>query len=107
MFIFYLVQLGLISLHIATYKDRFANMFFTFSITFACKKLLKSMEEKDKAGVVGLAGYALVLAQYVSYIAAVKESGTHNALNPELNLLEKGQVPLQDMIKNGLKELFK
>ena len=101
----YLIELGLLTTHIASYRHHFTNIFFTFSITFACKKLIKSMDESEKAGIVGLAGYALVLSQFIKYIADVKSAGTQNALRPELNLQEKGQLPIQDIIKNAVKAI--
>lgn len=101
----YLIELGLLTTHIATYRHHFTDMFFTYAITFACKKLIKSMDESEKASMVGLAGYSLVLAQFIKYIAEVKTAGKTNALRPELNLQEKGQLPIQDIIKNAVEAI--
>ena len=107
MVIFYLTQLALLITHITAYKEHFINMGFTFAVTLACKKLLKSMDQKDKASLLGLAGNSLVLMYFISYLCAVKTNGTQNALRPELNF--KKELDIEDIqgVFDGVSKQFK
>lgn len=70
----FLVELGLIASHIAANKHHFQNIFLSFAVTFVLKKFMKSMGEKDKAGLVGLAGYSIALSHILLYFADISKT---------------------------------
>lgn len=56
---------------IIAYSSYFMQMGLLFSITFVLKRLFKSSNSKSTADVIGLAGYALTLAVFISFLGAI------------------------------------
>ena len=75
-----LLEIGLVASHIAANKHHFTNIFFSFTMTFILKKLMKSMNEKEKAGIIGLAGYSIMLSHIILYLADVIRSSKTSTL---------------------------
>lgn len=96
---FYLIELTALILHITKYKEYFSNIAMNFAVTFALNKIMKSINDKEKADMINLAGYSLTFSSFIDYLAAVK-----NTPNGEL----EGAIKIWNvipMIKEAILEM--
>lgn len=98
----YGIELGFLISHFAAYREQITNVFINFAITFALKRLLKSINDTEKSDMVSLAGYSLTFASFLEYLAAVKEAGTGSTITGVTEPV-KGLIPeLIDAIKETI-----
>ena len=69
------VLYGILIAHLAAYKDHYANILVMFVMSYAFKRLVKSMGSQDNADLIGVAGYTLTIGEVVSLLKAMKTSG--------------------------------
>lgn len=71
-----LIETGLLLAHIVNYKEYLIKIGSNFVITFALKRIFKSINDPFKADMLGLSGYTLTFSSIIDYLVAVKEAGT-------------------------------
>lgn len=97
---FYLIELTALILHITKYKEYFGNIAMNFAVTFALNKIMKSINDKEKADMINLAGYTLTFSSFIEYLAAVKNTPTGEDTTGAIKIWH-----LAPMIKEAILEM--
>lgn len=69
-----IILYALLLAHFNAYKNQYANIGITFAISYALKRLLRSVS-KDHADLVGLGGYSLTFGEFVKLLGQIKKNG--------------------------------